>query len=86
MSPCCRMMGLVVESLSTQVLDADIEVPCPACQYPIWALFAEVVAQTAVLCPCCRCRVWLRDADGSMQTAGDAIARQIDEVFKGLFE
>ncbi|MCX9193120.1 hypothetical protein C3Y87_17205 [Carbonactinospora thermoautotrophica] len=74
------------ESLSTQFLSADLEVPCPSCRYPIWVRYVEVVAQAAVLCPCCHVWVWLRDADGSVQNAGDVIEQQLKHALKGLFK
>src|SRR5829696_1912631 len=54
-------------SLATQLLHGDHEVGCPRCGYPIWIMYAEIVAQTAVRCPCCRIGIWLHDADGSTQ-------------------
>jgi uncharacterized Zn finger protein (UPF0148 family) len=75
----------MAKSLSTQLLDAETEIPCPACGYPLWVLLAEVTAQASVLCPCCRRRVWLRDADGSTQIAADMVQRQIEQALKGMF-
>jgi hypothetical protein len=74
------------ESLTTQLLHGDLDVDCPQCEYPVWVQYAEVVAQAAVLCPCCRTRIWLRDAEGSMQNAGDVIEKQINQALKDLFE
>jgi hypothetical protein len=74
----------VTESLATQFLHSDLEVDCPACRYPIWVTWTEVIAQAAVLCPCCRTRAWLRDVEGSMQNAGKIIEQQIDQALKGL--
>jgi hypothetical protein len=76
----------MANSLTTQLLGAETEIPCPACGYPLWVLLAEVAAQASVLCPCCRCRVWLRDADGSTQTAADMIQRHIEQALKEMFE
>jgi hypothetical protein len=72
-------------SLATQLLHGDHEVSCPVCEYPIWIMYAEIVAQNLVRCPCCRTGVWLRDADGSAQNVGDVIEQQIDQALKGLF-
>jgi|ERR1022692_840362 ribosomal protein S27E len=79
----CPMAG---ESLATQFLHTDLDVTCPACRYPVWVRYSEIVAQAAVLCPCCRGRIWLRDAQGSAQTAGDVIERQAEEMLKGLWK
>lgn len=73
----------------TQLLHSDVELPCPRCEYPLWLLLVEVVAQTAVICPSCRACVWLRDDAGSVQTAGAQVESMIDEAlggsFKGMF-
>jgi hypothetical protein len=76
----------MAESLATQFLHSDLEVDCPACEYLIWVMWAEVVAQIAVTCPCCRARIWLRDAEGSMQNAGQVIEQQIEQALKGLWK
>lgn len=73
------------ESIGTQILHTDLEVPCPRCEYPVWVRGAEVVAQTTVLCPCCRTRIQLVDDNGSAQNAGDVIERQITETLKRMF-
>jgi hypothetical protein len=51
---------VIAESLPTQFLHSDVEVDCPACQYPIWITWAEIVVQAVVRCPCCRIglRAW----------------------------
>jgi hypothetical protein len=74
----------MAESLATQFLHSDLEVECPACQYPIWVPWAEIVVQAAVLCPCCRARTQLSDAEGDMQNAARVVERQINDVLKGL--
>jgi hypothetical protein len=76
----------VAESLGSQFLHSDVEVPCPECGYLIWIRYAEIVVQTAVWCPCCRIRIWLRDAEGGMQTIGDAIERQFEQTLKDLWK
>ncbi|SDF30002.1 hypothetical protein SAMN05660662_1782 [Blastococcus aurantiacus] len=72
-----------------ELLDSDIEVPCPSCEYPVWVRLVEVVARCAVLCPSCRCRIWLTDADGSVQNAAsevqdamNALMRELGGMFK----
>jgi len=74
----------VSKSLETQFLHADREVECPACQYPIWVIWAEISVQALVLCPCCRTRVHLVDAEGSAQEAARAVERQINQMLKGF--
>jgi hypothetical protein len=74
----------VTESLATQFLRSDLEVGCPACQYPIWVTWAEIVVQAAILCPCCRTHIQLVDAAGSMQNAAHAVEREINQVLKRL--
>ena len=77
-------MGRVAESLATQFLLSDLDVECPACQYPIWVTWAEIVVQAVVLCPCCRTRTQFSDAEGSMQNAAHVVEREINQVLKGL--
>ena len=74
----------MAESVGTQFLHDDLDVDCPECGYPIWIWYAEIVAQVAVWCPCCRIRIWLRDAEGSVQTIGDSIERQIEQALRNL--
>jgi ribosomal protein S27E len=82
-----EMIDPVTEkSLGEQFLRGDLDVDCPACGYPVWVLYSEIVAQTAVLCPCCRDRIWLRDAAGSAQTAGDVVEGQIEQMLKELWK
>jgi hypothetical protein len=76
----------MAEALETQLLHADLDVGCPACEYPIWVTGADVVAQTAVICPCCRARTWVIDADGSFQNAGRIIEQQVNQALKGLWQ
>lgn len=76
----------MAESLGTQLLHSDLEVPCPECGYPVWVLYAEVVVQAAVLCPCCRVRIWLCDAQGGMQNAGDVIELELNQALRGLWK
>ncbi|OUC93013.1 hypothetical protein [Streptomyces swartbergensis] len=73
------------ESITTQLLNADLETACPSCGYLMWVRYSEVVAQTAVICPCCFTQIWLVDETGSAQNAGDAIQQQITQAMKGLF-
>jgi hypothetical protein len=61
------------------------EIDCPECEYPIWVLWSEIVAQTAVRCPCCRVRIRLIDSTGSAQNLEADIERHINETLKGLF-
>jgi len=74
----------VAETLETQFLRADGEVECPACEYPIWVIWAEIAAQALIRCPCCRTRIRLIDAEGSVQEAARAVERQISQFLKGL--
>lgn len=74
----------VTESLETQFLHADQEVECPACEYPIWVIWAEIVAQAVILCPCCRVQIRLADAEGSVQKAARAVEQQISQFLKGF--
>lgn len=76
----------MAESLATQFLHSDVEVDCPACQYPIWVTWAEIVVQAVVRCPCCRIQIQLRDAEGSMQNAGQIIEQEINQALKGLWK
>ncbi len=80
------------DSLATQMLNKDLDVPCPECDYPIWACVVEVVVGTTVTCPACRCRVRLVDADGSVQNMGDKVAnamadmvQDLNKAIKGIF-
>jgi hypothetical protein len=89
--PGCRAVGVLgnhgrVDLLATQMLDSDIEVPCPGCCYPIWVLWAEVVAQASVVCPACRRRVHLVDHEGGMQNAPAEVEQIIRRAVEGLFE
>lgn len=79
-----RHHGRVAESLASQLLHADLELKCPACQYPIWVTWAEAEVQASILCPCCRARVRLTDPEGSMQNAACIVEREISRVLKGL--
>jgi hypothetical protein len=74
----------VTESLETQFLRADREVECPACEYPIWVIWAEIVAQAIILCPCCRIRIHLVDAEGSVQAAARTVEQQINQFLEGF--
>jgi len=76
----------MAEALETQLLHANLEVPCLGCEYPIWVTGADVIAQTAVTCPCCRARTWVIDADGSFQNLGRVIEQQINQALKGLWQ
>ncbi|SDC45460.1 hypothetical protein SAMN05660690_1503 [Geodermatophilus telluris] len=71
-------------SLRSELLDSDIEAPCPNCEYPVWIRLVEVVAHCAVLCPACRCRIWLTDADGSVQNAATDIDNAVDDLTRQL--
>jgi hypothetical protein len=75
----------VADALDTRLLHADLEIDCPGCEYPIWVMGAEVIAQAAVTCPCCRTRVWMIDADGGFQNAGRDIERHIEEAVEDLW-
>lgn len=68
------------------LLDADIDVPCPSCEYPLWVRLVEVVAHCAVVCPVCRCQVWLTDAEGSVQNAASDIENPMDDLKRSLRE
>lgn len=71
-------------SLKTGLLDSDVDVPCPNCQYPVWIRLVEVVARCAVVCPACRCRVWLSDADGSVQNAAADVENAMNDLMRQL--
>jgi alpha-glucuronidase len=72
------------ESLATQLLRADLEVPCAECGYPMWIRYSEVVVQTTVTCPCCFVQIRLVDDTGSAQNAGEVVDQKIAEALKGL--
>jgi DNA-directed RNA polymerase subunit RPC12/RpoP len=72
-------------SFALDLLHSDHEIDCPKCEYPIWVLWSEIVAQTTVRCPCCRLRVRLVDATGSVQNLGANIDAHLDQIFGGLF-
>jgi hypothetical protein len=74
----------VSDSLSTQLLHADIEIPCPSCEYPVWVRLAEVTAQCFVRCPCCHVLIRLQDDTGTVHTAGALIEQQLRRALKGL--
>lgn len=72
------------------MIESDVEVPCPVCDYPVWVLLIEVVCQVAVRCPGCHTRVWLRDGDGSttsaisqVQAAVDGLMVDMNKIFGG---
>jgi DNA-directed RNA polymerase subunit RPC12/RpoP len=71
-------------SVAAEMLDTDLDLPCPGCGYPLWVRVVEVVAQTAITCPACRDRIWLRDDTGSVQNAGSQIERQIGQMVDDL--
>ena len=71
--------------LSTDFLRGDMDVPCPACRYPVWVRLSEIVCQCRVLCRCCRTGIRLIDDRASMATAADEIERSLDEALRGLF-
>lgn len=73
------------QSLSTQILSSEREVPCPRCHYPIWVRHSEIVTQVGATCPCCRVLVLLHDATGSAKNAGMVMEQQIRDALKGLF-
>jgi hypothetical protein len=66
------------------LLDSDIDVECPNCEYPLWVRLVEVVARCAVVCPVCRCQVWLHDADGSVQNAATDVQNAMDDLMRTL--
>ena len=63
------------------LLDTDVEIPCPICEYPVWIRLVEAIVQTAVRCPVCRTMIWLVDDRGSVRNAGQDIERAIGELF-----
>lgn len=71
-------------SFKSALMDTDLEAECPVCDYPVWIRLVEVVAGCAVFCPACRTRIWLKDADGSVQNAGDAIDDAMNELMRAL--
>jgi ribosomal protein S27E len=71
-------------NFALDLLHTEREVPCPQCEYPIWVLWSEIVAQTTIRCPCCRRRVRLVDATGSIQNIGADIDAQLRRIFGGL--
>lgn len=66
------------------LLGTDMDVPCPACSYPIWIRLVEVVVGTAVRCPACLCRVWLVDESGTVQNASRDVDRALEELGRSL--
>ncbi|MET9252018.1 hypothetical protein [Nonomuraea sp. NPDC003709] len=72
------------ESLATQFLKADLEIPCTQCSYPMWIRYSEVVAQATVTCPCCFVQVRLIDDTGSAQNAGEVVEQQIAQALKDI--
>lgn len=75
----------MAEWLEARFLHVDLEVECPGCEYPIWVMGAEIIAQAALTCPCCRTRVWMIDADGSFQNADRDIERHIEKAVEELW-
>jgi DNA-directed RNA polymerase subunit RPC12/RpoP len=69
-----------VASVAYELLNSDVDVPCPNCAYPVWIRLVEVAAQTSVICPACRDRIWLKDDRGSVANVGD----QIQQALSGL--
>lgn len=70
------------------LLDSDIDVPCPNCDYPFWVRPVEVVARCVVICPACRWQIRLIDAEGSVQNAANDIEHATDDLMrklKGMF-
>jgi hypothetical protein len=74
-----------MDSLTTQLLHGDHDVPCPRCGFEIWVRASEIVVECAVLCPVCRTRIWLRDDRGQMHNIGSMIESSVDRALKGLF-
>lgn len=72
------------DSFAAGLLDADLDMPCPGCGYPVWIRLVEVVARTAVICPACRSRVWLIDDTGSVQSTGPQIEHAVNEMITGM--
>jgi DNA-directed RNA polymerase subunit RPC12/RpoP len=81
----CHHVHMADESLAEQFIHSDLETDCPVCGYGVWIMYAEIVAQAAIRCPCCRTRIWFRDSEGSAQTAGAVIERQIEDLLKDLW-
>jgi hypothetical protein len=73
------------QSLTTQFLGSEHEIPCLRCRYPIWVRYSEIVTQVGITCPCCRALVPLRDDTGSVHNAGAAVEQRIRDALKGLF-
>lgn len=71
--------------LAAQLLHSNHEIDCPECEYPIWVLWSEIVAQATIRCPCCRRRIRLVDRNGDAQTLGADIEQQLNQALKGLF-
>ena len=66
------------------ILDTDIDVPCPKCAYPIWVRLVEVVAGATVTCPACRCRIRLVDESGSAQNLNEQIGQSLNRLTSAL--
>jgi hypothetical protein len=66
--------------LSPDLTRHALEVPCPACEYPVWVIWAEIVAGSTVICPCCRVRVRLVDDTGSAQVAAAEIKAAVQAI------
>lgn len=73
-----------MDSLTTQLLHSDHDVPCPRCGFEMWIRISEIVAECAVLCPVCRTRIWLRDGRGQMHNLGSVIESAIEQAMKGF--
>lgn len=74
-----------MESLATQLLHSDLEVPCPECDFELWIRVAEILAECTVLCPVCRTRIRLRDDRGGTHNAGSMIESTLDSMIKEVF-
>ena len=75
-------------SFRSGVIDSDIDVPCPNCEYPIWVRLVEVVAHCVVVCPVCRWQIRLNDAEGSVENVADDIENAMEDLMrtiKGMF-
>ena len=69
-----------VASLSLELAKHDFDAPCPRCEYPVWVVWAEVIAGVSLICPCCRVGIRLIDDGGSVQVA----PRRMQEALESL--
>ena len=77
----------VATTLSAEILESWIEIPCPRCGYELEVQFMDVATQVRRWCPCCRVRIALVDEGGSVhgaladvQAAMDGLERMLKKL------